>query len=282
MFDIGNYNWLVADEYTSHGLFLVNESNPEKRILLPGTELSQKEMNIGDKILLFVYLDSENRPVATLKNPKLTLHHFAKLRIVSINQFGAFADWGMPKDLFIPYSELDRNLKEGDYSVVFLFFGAATNRLVGSTLIDAILSNEGNTLKEHQEVEIMVWKKTDLGFKVIIDNKHQGLIFHSEIFTDIDIGEQRKAFIKTIREDGKIDVSLQKTGVEKIKDDATLLYEALKRNNGVLLLHDKSEPEEIYKAVKMSKKAYKRAAGALFKSGKVILEKDRILMKKEQ
>jgi uncharacterized protein len=282
MFDIGNYNWLVADEYTSHGLFLVNESNPEKRILLPGTELSQKEMNIGDKILLFVYLDSENRPVATLKNPKLTLHHFAKLRIVSINQFGAFADWGMPKDLFIPYSELDRNLKEGDYSVVFMFFDTATNRLVGSTLIDAILSNEGNTLKEHQEVEIMVWKKTDLGFKVIIDNKHQGLIFHSEIFTDIDIGEQRKAFIKTIREDGKIDVSLQKTGVEKIKDDATLLYEALKRNNGVLLLHDKSEPEEIYKAVKMSKKAYKRAAGALFKSGKVILEKDRILMKKEQ
>ena len=97
MFDIGNYNWLVADEYTSHGLFLVNESNPEKRILLPGTELPEKEITIGEKILLFVYLDSENRPVATTKNPKLTLHHFAKLRIVSINQFGSFADWGIDR-----------------------------------------------------------------------------------------------------------------------------------------------------------------------------------------
>lgn len=279
MFDIGNYNLLVADEFTPHGLFLINEKFPEKRILLPGIELSQKEIKIGEKILLFVYLDSENRPTATLKNPKITLFTFAYLRVVSMTNFGAFVDWGLPKDLLVPFSELEQSVQEGDYIIVFLYYDTDSSRLVGSNSVGAILSNDNMQLKVGQEVQMMIWKETELGFKVIINDHHEGLLFHSDVFQALRVGEKHTAYIKQIRDDKKLDISMQKIGMDQVKDDAFKIYGMLMEANGTLPYSDKTSPQELYKVFGMSKKAFKRAVGTLYSSGKVLLEPDKIVKK---
>ncbi|MBX2985450.1 MAG: GntR family transcriptional regulator [Bacteroidia bacterium] len=282
MFDVGNYNELIADEFTPHGLFLINESNPEKRILLPGVELSQKEIRIGDKLNLFVYLDSENRPIATLKEPKLTLFTFGFLQIKDINKLGAFADCGLPKDLFIPYRELRESIDKDDFVIVFMYFDTESNRLVGTTKVDAVLSNENVVLTTGQEVDIMVWKRTDLGYKLIINDLHEGLVFFSDIFKEIRVGQKFKAYVKQIRPDNKIDISLQKIGSDQIKDDAFYIYGELLNNNGTLPFSDKSDPETIIERFGMSKKAFKRAVGSLYKNKKINLEENSISVIKKK
>ncbi|MCO6496011.1 MAG: GntR family transcriptional regulator [Bacteroidetes bacterium] len=283
MFDIGNYNELVADEFTPHGLFLINESNPEKRILLPGVELSKMEIKIGDKLNLFVYLDSENRPIATIDKPYLTLFSFGYLHIKDINKLGAFAEMGIPKDLFIPYRELRETIRIGDNAIVFMYFDTESKRLVGTTKVDAVLSNEKIDLKTGEEVELMVWKRTELGFKLIINDLYEGLVFNSDIFKELQIGQKLKGYIKLIRPDNKIDVSLQKIGAEQIKDDAYYIYGELLKNNGTLPFSDKSDPVDIINRFGISKKAFKRAIGSLYKNHKISISETgiEILKKKE-
>jgi predicted RNA-binding protein (virulence factor B family) len=275
--EIGNYNALIADEFTEHGLFLVSEHNPGRRLLLPGVELRNKEIKIGDNLSLFVYLDSENRPTATLVKPKLTIFSFAYLEIISIGKHGAFVDWGLPKDLFIPYSELDKNAREGDWVPVFLYFDDQSNRLVGSTKVDAILNREKPDWKVGQEVEALVWRRTDLGFKLILDNQFEGMLFTADIIKPIRVGDSLPVYIKLIREDNKIDVSLQKIGMDLVKDDAFKIYGMLMSNDGVLPYSDKTDPMILSEVFGMSKKQFKRAVGTLYKSGKVVLEPDRII-----
>lgn len=270
MFIPGTYTLLQADEYTPHGLFLVDPKNPEKRILLPGIELNpNEEIQIGSTRLYFVYLDSQNRLTVTLKNPKIVLHQFAYLSIVSVTPFGAFADWGMPKDLFIPFKEISPDVAVGYKYLIFLYHDTETGRLVGSAKIDNIVDNTNLDLKEEQEVDILVWKETDLGFKVIVNHQFEGLIFHNDIFTDLSVGDYKKAYVKQIREDKKLDISLQKTGKTKRDSDAQVIMNLLLKSNGYLEMSDKTDPQQIYDITGMSKKAFKRAVGQLYKEGKV-------------
>ncbi|MCK9481601.1 MAG: S1-like domain-containing RNA-binding protein [Bacteroidia bacterium] len=281
MFDVGNYNELVADEFTTHGLFFVNENVQDKRILLPGVELSQREIQIGEKLNLFVYLDSENRPTVTLKKPHLTLFTFGYLYIKDLNQLGAFADCGLPKDLFIPYRELSESVAQGNYAIVFMYFDTETKRLVGTTRVNAVLSNEKIDLTVGQEVDAMVWKRTDLGYKLILNDLYEGLVFHSDIFKDIQIGQKLKAYIKQIRPDNKIDVSFQKIGEDQIKEDAYFIYGELLKNEGKLPYSDKSDPDAIKERFALSKKAFKRAIGSLYRDKKIQIEEDSILLVKK-
>lgn len=276
--EIGNYNTLIADEFTEHGLFLVSENSTSgKRLLLPGIELKKKEIHIGDSLSLFVYLDSENRPTATLTHPKVTIFNFAYLEVVSIGKHGAFVDWGLPKDLFIPYSELERNTREGDWIPVFLYFDDHSQRLVGSSKVDAILSREKPDWKVGQEVHALVWRKTDLGFKLILDNQFEGMLFMADIIKPVSVGDTLPVYIKQVREDNKIDVSLQKIGMDLVKDDAFKIYGMLLDNEGVLPYSDKTDPAILQSVFGMSKKQFKRAVGTLYKAGKVMLEPDKII-----
>jgi predicted RNA-binding protein (virulence factor B family) len=284
MIEIGKYNLLVADKYTDHGLFLHHQDDIENRILLIGTELRllEKPIEIGEKIMVFVYLDSENRPTATLKNPKVTLHQIAPLKITAKTDKGLFADFGMPKDLFIPFMEVNKPLNESNLALVFMYLDPNTNRLAGTTRLHNVLENSNLNYTVGQEVNIMIWEQTDLGYKVIINEKHIGLVFQNEIFKDIYPGKIMTAYIKRVREDNKIDVTLNKIGIENLQDGSQIILQKLKENGGILNLSDSSPPELIYKMLKMSKKNFKRSAGMLYKQGKIRINTDSIFLSLEE
>lgn len=269
MLQIGTYHTLKIARDTKVGLFLVNEN---EEVLLP-KKYVPADFHIGDDITVFVYLDHEERPVATTLKPYITLNQFAVLKVNYTNKFGAFLDWGLEKDLFVPFKEQARPMEKDKRYVVYLYEDEKTNRLVASSKINQFLEQETIDLEKNQEVDVMVSHITDVGINVIINGKYRGLAYKNEVFDTVSPGYKTKAYIKLVRPDGKIDVSFQKLGVEVIDASAQSVLQALKQNNGFLALNDDSHPEEIKSVLKMSKKTFKKAIGSLYKQ-KLISIKD--------
>jgi predicted RNA-binding protein (virulence factor B family) len=273
MIEIGKYNTLKVLRETSVGAFLGDDEGHE--VLLPGKYVP-KEISVDSEIEVFVYRDSEDRLVSTNLRPKIQLHQFAVLQAVMVNQIGAFLDWGLEKNLFVPFREQGTKMLKGRWYMVYLYLDEQTDRLVASAKINRFLNNEQLTVKEGDEVEVMIWETTDLGVNVIINNLHKGLVYHNEFFAQVTPGDIRKGYISKIRDDHKIDVQLQMPGVGNIEPSAARILEILQTKDGFLPLTDNSEPEEIARHLEMSKKTFKKAIGSLYKQKIIMIEKDGI------
>jgi predicted RNA-binding protein (virulence factor B family) len=261
MLQIGVYHTLKIDRETKVGLFLVNATDD---VLLPNKYVPN-DFTIGDDLTVFVYLDHEERPVATTLKPLITLNSFAVLKVNYINKFGAFLNWGMEKDLFVSFKEQARPMEKDKRYIVTMYLDKQTGRLAASSKINQFLDKEPLDVEVGQEVDLMVSHITEIGINVIINGKFRGLAYQNEVFETVSPGYKTKGYIKTIRPDGKIDVSFQKQGFEAIDDSSQQVLEALKQNDGVLRLNDNSHPEEIKSILKMSKKTFKKAIGSLYK-----------------
>jgi len=273
MIEIGNYNTLKVLRETSVGAFLGDDEGHE--VLLPGKYVPG-EISVDSEIEVFVYRDSEDRLVSTTLKPKIMLHQFAVLQAVMVNQIGAFLDWGLEKNLFVPFREQGTKMLKGRWYMVYLYLDEQTDRLVASAKINRFLNNEQLTVKEGDEVDVMIWETTDLGVNVIINNLHKGLVYHNEFFAQVSPGDIRKGYISKIRDDNKIDVQLQMPGVGNIEPSAARILEILKTKDGFLPLTDNSEPEEIARILEMSKKTFKKAIGSLYKQKIIMIEKNGI------
>lgn len=274
MLQIGTYHTLKIARDTKVGLFLVNEND---EVLLP-KKYVPADFHIGDDITVFVYLDHEERPVATTLKPYITLNQFAVLKVNYTNKFGAFLDWGLEKDLFVPFKEQARPMEKDKRYVVYLYEDEKTNRLVASSKINQFLDHELIDLEKNQEVDVMVSHITDAGINVIINGRYRGLAYKNEVFMPVSPGYKTKAYIKQVRPDGKIDVSFQKLGVDVIDDSSQSVLQALKQNNGFLALNDDSHPEEIKSVLRMSKKTFKKAIGSLYKQKQILIKEDGIYL----
>lgn len=261
---------------TEIGLFLDTENREHDGILLPKRYIP-KGVDVGDFIDVFIYRDSEDRIIATRLEPYIHIGEFAYLTVNKVEPYGAFLDWGLPKDLFVPVSQ-QRSLmiNEGIY-LVYAYIDEQTDRIAATAKVHRYLQNEAEGLEIGEEVELLICDETDLGIRVIINNKFWGLIFHNEIFQNLSEGQKTKGYIKSIREtDKKIDVTLKKEGMEEVKDARSQIIEALHDAGGFLPLHDKSAPEAIYEELEMSKKVFKKAIGNLYKDQMISIKKDGI------
>ena len=284
MLKIGKYNSLKILRDTKVGLFLGDpEKDPEgiHDVLLPNKYVPN-EFEIGEELIVFVYLDHEQRPVATTLEPYILLNEFALLRVNYTNQVGAFMDWGMEKDILVPFKEQARPMEKGKRYLVYLYMDEKTNRLVASSKTNQFLNNETLTVEKGEEVELIVSHITEIGINVIINEKHKGLLYKDEVYDDsIRTGDRMRGFIKNIRPDNKIDVSLQKQGYESIEPNAEKILDELRASRGFLRLNDNSHPEDIKTVLKMSKKTFKKAIGALYKEKLIEIKEDGIYLIKE-
>jgi len=284
MLKIGKYNSLKILRDTKVGLFLGDpEKDPEgiHDVLLPNKYVPN-EFEIGEELIVFVYLDHEQRPVATTLEPYILLNEFALLRVNYINQVGAFMDWGMEKDILVPFKEQARPMEKGKRYLVYLYNDEKTNRLVASSKTNQFLNNETLTVEKGEEVELIVSHITEIGINVIINEKHKGLLYKDEVYDDsIRTGDRMRGYIKNIRPDNKIDVSLQKQGYESIEPNAEKILDELRASRGFLRLNDNSHPEDIKTVLKMSKKTFKKAIGALYKEKLIEIKEDGIYLVKE-
>lgn len=273
MFKTANYNTLKATRQTIHGMVLENDEGDSAT--LPKNEVP-RDLKLEDPIDVFIYTGTDNVYMATTKKPKLIEGEFGFLKVNEVNDQGAFMDWGIAKELFVPFSEQGKKMLPGEYYLVYLFIDEKNGRPLGSSKIEKFIERDEITVKEKDPVDILLCEETDLGIKVIINNKHAGVLYHNEIFTDVRIGEKRKGYIKRVREDRKIDVSLERTGFGRVDPGSKLILQKLKENSGFLALHDNSDPEDIKRTLQMSKKTFKKAVGALYKDRLIVLEKDGI------
>ena len=233
-------------------------------------------MQEGQEVEVFVYLDSDERPIATTLKPYIKLGEFAELEVKQVSRVGAFLDMGLEKDLFVPYAEMVERMNVGEKYLVGLFLDEQSNRLVATPRIGKLLDQHNIDLRLGEEVDLVVYNETELGFQVMINRKHGGLVYHNEVFRPIEIGEKTKGYIKQIREDGKIDVSLEPLGVASIEPNAKKILDYLNKNRGVLKLSDKSSPEDIEAQLHMSKKLFKKAIGGLYKKKLIVIDKHEI------
>ncbi|MBC8152414.1 MAG: GntR family transcriptional regulator [Bacteroidetes bacterium] len=273
MIEIGKLNTLTVLRETSVGMFLGDETGND--ILLPNKYVP-RSLQPDDSITVFVYTDSEDRPIATTLTPKAMRHEFAYLEVVASTAVGAFLDLGLEKDLLVPYKEQGRLMEVGYSYVVFLYLDDETNRLVASSKLNKFLDPDVSDLREGDEVDLLAYDITDLGVNVILNNRYRGLVYASDIFKRIYIGDRMTGYIKLIRDDDRIDVTLQKPGYEGIEPNARRILEVLKAKGGFLPLSDASQPEAIYKALEMSKKTFKKAVGALYRERQIRIEDDGI------
>lgn len=265
---LGKFNLLTIQRITSVGAFLSDEEGNE--VLLPNKYMDLNAFP-GDKVNVFVYKDSEDRPIATNLVPKIELNEFACLKVVDTNGIGAFMDWGLEKDLFVPFKEQTVRMDIGKTYPVYLYLDEQTERLVASAKTNKFLSTEIEGIEEGDEVDLLITHLTELGVNVIINNKYKGLIYHDDLFSYISIGDRVRGFIKAIKPNGNIDVTLRKQGIDQLLDCANTILDKLKEKNGFLGLHDKSTSEEIMFKLQMSKKNFKKAVGILLKNGQIKL-----------
>lgn len=273
MIQQGKFNTLVAVRFTSVGAFLAEseEDEYEDAILLPNKYVPD-DLREGDEISVFIYTDSEDRLVATTRTPKIQRNEFAYLQCVAVSSVGAFLDWGLEKDLFVPFREQNKRMEVGRRYVVFLYLDHETDRLVASAKINRFLENEAFGLEEGQEVDLLVYEPTDLGFNAIVNNRYRGLLYGNELFRRLYPGDRLQGYIKRIREDNRVDLTLQKPGFGNIEAGAQQILDSLKARGGFLPLTDDSDPEEIYDTLKMSKKTFKRAVGTLYRQQRITIE----------
>lgn len=273
MIHLGQYNELDIIRETPQGLYLGDKEGNE--VLLP-QKYAPKEFKIWDTLRVFVYLDHEERLVATTLEPHITIHDFGFLCCVDVNDYGAFLDWGLEKHLFVPFKEQARPMKKGSWYIVYLYLDEKTNRLVASSKTKRFLSNENLTVKKFDKVDVLVTHITEKGANVIVNGKHQGLIYKENIFEDIRTGDRIEAYIKKVRNDGKLDVVLQPEGYRSIEPNADYVLDELKAVGGFLPFHDKTDAEDIKNQLGMSKKSFKKAIGTLFKDKKILIKDDGI------
>lgn len=271
---IGQYNSLKIDRDTQVGLFLTDGKDD---VLLPNKYVPNV-WEIGEEIIVFVYLDHEQRPVATTLEPYILLNEFALLRVNYVNQVGAFMDWGMEKDILVPFKEQARPMEKGKRYLVYLYMDEKTNRLVASSKTNQFLSNDELTVENGEEVELIVSHITEVGINVIINEKHKGLLYKDQVYDDIRTGDRLRGYIKTIRPDNKIDVTLQIQGYQAIEPNAEKILSELRASRGFLRLNDDSHPEDIKTVLKMSKKTFKKAIGALYKDKLIEIKEDGIYL----
>lgn len=277
MIKLGRINRLIALRDTSVGFFLnpSEAGDPADDILLPNKYVPDT-LRVGDEIDVFVYNDSKERPVATTIIPPVQRDEFACLQAVAVSDAGAFLDWGLEKDLFVPFREQSRPMQVGRWYVVFVYLDEETNRLVASNRVNRFLSSDVQDLLEGDEVQLLAYETTDLGLNVIINNRYRGLIYHNEIFRTVRPGDSLVGYVKRIRDDNRVDVSLQRPGFENVEPNARRILAELRAEGGFLPLTDSSAPEEIYKTLEMSKKTFKKAIGTLYKERKIVIEENGI------
>ncbi len=261
---------------TEIGLFLDTEDRNYNGILLPKRYVPNG-VEVGDFMDVFIYRDSEDRIIATRLDPYIRVGEFAYLNVNKVESYGAFLDWGLPKDLFVPISQQRSLMVDNGYYLVYAYIDKQTDRIAATAKVHKHLQNEAEDLEIGQEVDLLICDDTDLGVRVIVNNKFWGLIFHNEIFQNLSEGQKTIGYIKTIRpEDRKIDITLKKIGMAEVKDARSLIIEALHDANGFLPLNDKSAPEVIYEELEMSKKVFKKAIGNLYKDKMIVIQKDGI------
>ncbi|WP_244824976.1 CvfB family protein [Carboxylicivirga mesophila] len=259
---IGKYNTLRVIKTVDFGVYL--DGGELGEILLP-IRYVPPGLKVDDDLEVFIYLDSEDRIIATTEEPHAIVGELAYLKVVSVNKTGAFLDWGLMKDLLVPYREQAERMKEGERYVVYVYLDDESRRIVATSKLNSVLDNLMPEYEEGEEVDIMVIGKTDLGYKVAVNNTHSGMLYHNELFKPIKIGDSCKGYIKKVREDDKLDISLEKPGYEKIGGLAADIIEKLKVKGGHMDITDKSPAELIYKVFGTSKKNFKKAIGALYK-----------------
>ena len=276
MIQLGEFHDLKMIRSTDFGVYLENEEGDE--VLLPNKYVPEN-WSPNDEIRVFVYLDHEERPVATTLEPKVKLDEFAKLKCVDSSKFGAFLDWGLEKHLFVPFKEQVIPMKPGEEYLIFCYLDLETERLAASSKVHAFLDNSNLTVKPFEEVDLLISNETELGYNVIINQLHLGLIYHDDVFKPLEIGKSLKGFIKKIREDNKIDVALQRPGYRSIEPNAQKILDKLKVEGGFLNVTDKSDPEKIKNELQMSKKSFKKAAGSLYKQRLIDIRPDGLHLK---
>lgn len=276
---IGEYNDLIILRDTEPGLFLGDEAEDEE-VLLPNRYVPN-DFEIGDHLKVFVYLDNEERLVAVTDTPYVTKNNFALLRCNDVNDYGAFLDWGMVKQLFCPFKEQAYKMKIGGWYLIYCYLDQTSERLVASSKTNQFLDNKNLTVSVYDEVDIIISHPSELGMNVIVNKQHSGLIFKNQIFKDLSIGDQLKGCVFKIRSGNKLDIRLSQSGYRSIEPNAKTILEFLERNDGFLDLTDKSSPEDIKSVIQMSKKSFKKALGSLYKNRSVTLREDGIYLNKK-
>lgn len=266
---IGEYNELRINRTVDFGAYLIDDDTHE--VLLPKRYLTS-EMKVGDTIRVFVYNDSENRPVATTEQPYAVVGDFALMRVKAVNKVGAFLDWGLvAKDLLVPFSEQRVDMKVGRSYIVRVYLDEASHRIVASAKLAKFLNQTDPDYYHREKVEVLVTQRSDLGYRVIVDNAHWGQIYQNEIYQDVNVGDRLTAFVKQVRPDGKVDVTLAKIEKMRVDDLSDRILDYLNSHNGEMTLTDKSDPDDINKAFSCSKKDFKKALGLLYKQQKIAL-----------
>ena len=273
MLNIGNYNTLRIIKILSFGAYL--DGGEGKEILLP-TRYVPNGAQVGNEVEVFIYHDNEGRLIATTLHPKAVVGEFAFMQVKSVNTTGAFLDWGLMKDLLVPYKEQKLTMREGKWYLVYVRLDHVTGRIMASARIEKFLNNIPPKYKFNQEVDLLVADDTEIGYKVIVNNLHWGMVYHNQVFQRLEKGEHLKGYVKEIREDDKLDISLTPLGYQKVDGIAQTILQALQMQNGFLPVHDKSDPEVIYSLFRCSKKAFKQAIGALYRQHRIALEPDGI------
>lgn len=273
--ELGKFNQLEVVKEVDFGLYL--DGGEEGEILLP-TRYVPEGCQVGDMLNVFLYLDIDERLIATTLTPLVQVGQFACLEVAWVNQFGAFLNWGLMKDLFVSFSEQKMKMQVGRKYVIHAHLDDESYRIVASAKVERYLSKDIPDYAPGTEVDILIWQKTDLGFKAIIDNKHSGLLYENEIFCTLETGMQMRAFVKQVREDGKVDLILQKPGFEKIDDFSKTLLDYIKEHGGRIHLNDKSPAEDIYDTFGVSKKTFKKGVGDLYKKRLISLQENGITL----
>ena len=289
MIKLGDYNTLKVVKFAvrdnphayggkeTFGIFL--DGGKEGDILMPQKYVPEG-VKVGDNVKCFVYLDQDERLVATTETPLAKVGDFAYLECTWVNEYGAFLDWGLMKDLFCPFREQKKKMEIGDSYIVYIHVDEESYRIVATAKVDKYLSQEKCELQVGAKVPLMIWQKTDLGFKVIVDNKYQGLIYRDQIFRHVQTGDRMEGYIEKIRPDGKLDISLQPTGRKQTIDFAETLLQWLKDHDGFAPYGDKSAPDDIKRTFQVSKKVFKKAIGDLYKRRLITIEDDGIKLVK--
>ena len=276
MVEIGRYNNLTVLKTVDFGVYL--DGGERGEILMP-KEYVPENCVPGDEVRVFVYFDSEDRIVATTEEPAVKVGEFAYLKVVAVNHIGAFLDWGLRKDLFVPFREQREPMVEGRSYWVYAYLDKASDRIVASTKIDKYLDQIYPEYEQNQEVDLLIARRSDLGYSVIINHAHWGLLYDNQVFQTLKIGQSLKGYIQKVREDDRIDVTLQPIGYEKVEKLLDMILERLKDYDGVLDVSDKSNPEDIYRLFGCSKKTYKKALGTLYKQGYIEIDDQEVRLK---
>lgn len=275
--EIGKFNNLQVVKIADHGFYV--DGGEEGTILLPNRYVPEG-LNLDDWVEVFLYFDSDDLLIATTETPKATANSLALLKVIDTNRVGAFLDWGLPKDLLVPFSEQQHPMRLGESYLVYVFHDHKTDRILASTKLNRYFEEEPEDLKEKQAVDLQISDKTELGYKAVINNQYLGLIFHGDAFRALAIGECLTGYIKTIREDGKIDLIISQHSSEGDNSLEDQILAHLNACGGESDLTDKSNPDVIYRKFKVSKKKYKNALGALYKRKLILITREKISLVK--